>query len=265
MLKLPNGMELVNPINTQQAIRLYKEIFDGKVYLRNGIKLHDGCCVLDVGANIGMFTLFLNTICTNSTTYCFEPILPIFKALESNLKHNNINANYYNVGLSNQSGEANFIYYKQFPGISGQFVDPIKNLNEAKNNVQNILNENQKRSAAIESKINQYVDQFYKYENVTCRLRTLSEIIKENRISKIDLLKIDAESSEYLILEGIKKTDWLKIEQIIIEVHNEELLDKISSLLIGKGYSLQISANPQVENGSLPVGLEDCMLFAFRT
>ncbi len=49
----------------------------------------------------------------------------------------------------------------------------------------------------------------------------LSEIVDEERVTRIDLLKIDAERSEKEILAGIRAEHWGLIRQVAIEVQDE--------------------------------------------
>jgi hypothetical protein len=44
---------------------LYDEIFEEHSYLKNGITLNEDSCVIDVGANAGFFTVFLNVLSKN--------------------------------------------------------------------------------------------------------------------------------------------------------------------------------------------------------
>src|SRR5205807_10347624 len=53
-----------------------------------------------------------------------------------------------------------------------------------------------------------------------CPLISLSEIIRQNQIDKIHLLKIDAERSELKIINGIEDAHWPLIEQLVIEIHD---------------------------------------------
>ena len=75
-----------------------------------------------------------------------------------------------------------------------------------------------------------------------CQLISVSDIIKENNIEKIDLLKIDAEKSELEILKGISDSDWEKIKQIVIEIHDKigNIFDEVKSILNRKDFSLQL-------------------------
>ena len=76
---------------------------------------------------------------------------------------------------------------------------------------------------------------------VDCRMKTLSQVLRESRVEWIDLLKIDAEKSELDVLRGLADEDWSRIGQIVIEVHDlEGRLEAIRSLLAGKGFGVAV-------------------------
>ena len=56
-----------------------------------------------------------------------------------------------------------------------------------------------------------------------CRLRRLSDVMKEQGVERIDLLKIDVERAEEEVLGGIEDEDWEKIDQIVMEAHDEDV------------------------------------------
>jgi acyl carrier protein len=47
-------------------------------------------------------------------------------------------------------------------------------------------------------------------------------VIREQEVERIDLLKIDVERSEEEVLKGIEDEDWRKIDQIVLEAHDED-------------------------------------------
>src|SRR5262249_46756787 len=49
----------------------------------------------------------------------------------------------------------------------------------------------------------------------TCRVRALSAVVREHRVERIDLLKIDVEGAEFEVLEGIDEDHWPLIGQIV--------------------------------------------------
>ena len=69
---------------------------------------------------------------------------------------------------------------------------------------------------------------------------SLSKIIQENKINKIDILKIDTEGFEFNVLKGVNKTDYEKINYIYLEHHYD--------LMINKGYTFSEINNFLVKN-----------------
>ena len=82
------------------------------------------------------------------------------------------------------------------------------------------------------------------------RLTSVSDIIRENQINKIDLLKIDAEKSELDIIKGIEDQDWPKINQIVIEIHDftHDAVKQIEDLLIERGYRCAVEQETLLEH-----------------
>ena len=58
---LPNGMTVFG-LNLNDTLTVYHDIFDDDCYRLHGVTIRDGDCILDVGANTGLFILFLNKI-----------------------------------------------------------------------------------------------------------------------------------------------------------------------------------------------------------
>jgi hypothetical protein len=86
---------------------------------------------------------------------------------------------------------------------------------------------------------------YLKSQAVTCELRTLSEFLAEHRIPRVDLLKIDAESSERPILAGLAEDDWPKIRQLVVEVHDgDHATSAMLALLRGRGFRAAAEPNP---------------------
>ena len=67
---LTNRMAVVHQ-NRSETDYLYHEIFENRLYLRHGIRLPSRGCVFDVGANIGLFTLFVSRLCPNVRVHSF--------------------------------------------------------------------------------------------------------------------------------------------------------------------------------------------------
>src|SRR5262249_36809214 len=72
LYQLPNGLKIAH-LNKSETDLLYKEVYEGRSYIRQGVTLKDGDCVFDVGANMGIFLLFASKKCPHSRIYAFEP------------------------------------------------------------------------------------------------------------------------------------------------------------------------------------------------
>src|SRR6185503_16199540 len=120
--ELPNRM-LVASQNKNDTDLMYREIFKEKIYLQNGIVLKDGDCVFDVGANIGMFSLFVGRMCRNAEIYAFEPIPPLFELLRANAALYGLEAKLFKCGVSADTTQQEFTYYPHLTLMSGRFAD----------------------------------------------------------------------------------------------------------------------------------------------
>ncbi|HEX2909581.1 MAG TPA: amino acid adenylation domain-containing protein [Chloroflexia bacterium] len=237
--ELPNGMTIAH-LNKTETDFLYQEIYEEKSYLNHGISLEEGAVIFDVGANIGLFSLFAGQVAKNATIYAFEPVPPIFEALQTNAALYDHDIKLFKCGLSGQAGSATFTFYSHVSVISGRFADAGQERETVK---AFILNQHQSEGglALSDEELDRLLEERLSSEQFSCELRTLSEIIRENGVERIDLLKIDVEKSELEVLAGLAPQDWPKIRQMVVEVHDVEgRLERISDLLRGHGFELTI-------------------------
>lgn len=252
--RLPNGMQVAH-INKYETEYLYNEIFVDQCYLKNGITIQDGDTIIDIGANIGMFSMFAKQAAPHSTIYAFEPAPHAFKALQINARlygYENIHVS--NIGISDRDKQEEFTFYEKSSVFSSFNADEEEDAEAVREIVKNML----ENSGSLKpAELNEFVDELMKdrmkSQSFTCPLKSLSDIIKENHITQIDLLKIDAEKSEKQILEGIEDADWPKINQIVIEVHDKkgDVIEQIQQLLRDKGFELEIEEEELLQNSGL--------------
>jgi hypothetical protein len=91
-------------------------------------------------------------------------------------------------------------------------------------------------------------------QEVNCQLRTMSDVIDEYHIDRIDLLKIDTESAEFDIVAGVRKEHWPLVRQVVMEIHNGEMYArKMGDFLESVGFKLhyQQEAATSANNWSL--------------
>ncbi|MEJ2459865.1 MAG: amino acid adenylation domain-containing protein, partial [Novosphingobium sp.] len=107
-------------INASETDYLYQEIFVDHAYGVCDIRLPDDAVVFDVGANIGMFSIYVAQRCARPTIHAFEPIPTIHAALEANLALHVPHAVRHAVGLSSEAHSERFTYYPGYSTMSGE-------------------------------------------------------------------------------------------------------------------------------------------------
>jgi hypothetical protein len=86
-----------------------------------------------------------------------------------------------------------------------------------------------------------------------CEMRTLSEVISEYGVDRIDLLKVDVEKAELDVLNGIDGKDWPKIRQVVVEVHDlDRRVETTRKLLIAAGLrSVSVEQPPTLKDTNI--------------
>jgi amino acid adenylation domain-containing protein/FkbM family methyltransferase len=250
---LPNGLAVFHQ-NQSETDFVYDEIFKDDGYLRHGVTLNDGDCVFDVGANIGLFSLFVGQRCRNATIYAFEPIPPVFETIQLNSRLHGWAGKFYECGLAETSKQQVFTFYPHNTVISSSATSR----GEARQIVKSYLLNRQEDADVTNgpTAAGEFVDELLEArlesQEYTCQLRTVSEIIEENGLERIDLLKIDVEKAEHDVLKGIKDGDWPKIRQLVIEVHDVSgRLGEIVALLEARGYEVRYEQSQSLQNTTL--------------
>lgn len=132
----------------------------------------DSETIVDVGANIGWYSLNIAAAYRNVTVHAFEPIPETFSTLRENIALNqlgNISAN--NFGLSSEPGTFPFYYYPEGSGNAS-----MRDLSGRKN-----------------------------VQVINCSLSTLDAYAEEKGL-QVDFIKCDVEGAELLVFEGGHKT-----------------------------------------------------------
>lgn len=233
--RLPDGADFYY-LNRLELDFMYKEIFESDAYSNELVQFNDGDTIIDIGANIGLFIHFVTRRCKDVTFYAFEPVPRVFRTLEWNFEQSNGHQfNLFNCGVARESGEATFTVLKHCTARSTMHpeysptVDSVEG--KAREEEFMLLTFKELPNPVIRTVIailppfvrrwlaRRVVNYHGRSKQITCELKTVSQVIDENDIEKIDLLKVDAENSEVEILKGIRDEHWPRIRQLIIEVH----------------------------------------------
>lgn len=242
--KLPNGME-ITAARSEEATLMYGEV---SAYIKHGLTLQPGAVVVDVGANIGIFSLWAYDQCDGQiAVYAFEPIPAIYHHLAANFQ--NIDPKCLkaiNVGLSGAPGMARFAYYPNATFASTVYPDSgqvdrqltetllARSLHQLPPYLAWVRMLPPLVRQPIIKLLARYINQ---RQFVMCELQTLSQVIHRHQLERIDFLKIDAEKSELDVLRGLEAGDWGKVQQIFAEVHDRDgRLQAVRDLLQQQGF-----------------------------
>jgi FkbM family methyltransferase len=164
-------------------------------YWQNNIK--ENQVILDIGANVGYYSLMAAKRNRHGTVYAFEPISKTFNRLQENISLNRFaNIKPFNLAVADSDKSLKF------------FVGDEKNTGTS--------------SITLHQNFNG--------ELQTVRAITIDEFVVKEKISHIDYIKIDVEGAEMKVLRGMKKTLQQLNPTVLIELLDEKLLPAGSSV-----------------------------------
>jgi FkbM family methyltransferase len=236
-------------INEGEARATLHEIFVDKLYFQQGISILPGDIVLDVGANIGVFTLFAAK--QGAQVYAYEPVPPTFEVLQHNIHLHRLDgvAHPRNIGISDRVEEKLMFHYPACSVCDSWTAqdDLFELMAENWENTLSLLKvadpDQYKVISSLGSKTLQQGAVREIMEGLSaspvqikCEFDTLSRVIAREDIQSIGLLKLDAELADWEVLHGLKAEDWLRIRQVAMEVHVESDVAPISNFLSARGF-----------------------------
>ncbi len=229
----PAGELLMAQLNRTETDFMYREVFVQNAYLRHGIGIPADAMVVDVGANIGMFSLLAAQRGTGTRVIAVEPVPELAHAVSVNAYLHDVDIMVLSCGLGDHAGEVAFCYYPNntlMSGIYGNAGDDRDVLRAYLATAPNVM---------LGAQLERLVDDRMNVELRRCRLTTLTEVVAAHGIDRIDLLKIDAEKAEADVLAGIDQPTWAKVDQVVLEVHDlQGRLRTIAEQLTASGFDV---------------------------
>ncbi len=196
---LRNGLIFNVRKNSSDVITIWECI--GKRVYEKYFRVNLNDIVIDIGANVGAFSIYAANLAKKGKVYAFEPEEKNFKLLEENIGANNLsNIKIFKLGVAGRKKKTK-LFISKMPTSHSIYI-PSK--------------------ASGKSLTTQFI--------------TLKQIFKENKINRCNFLKIDCEGAEYDILFNCPKEVLKKIEKIAMEFHD---FDKKHNHLRLKQYLLK--------------------------
>ena len=198
-LFLRNGYKLKLRRNSTD-LQAFANVWLIEEYNKKEFKIMENDIVIDIGAHIGLFTLYASQFCKKGKILCFEPVEENYDLLLENIQINNlVNVTTFNKAISNEK-KITRIYLSEDQAAHSFY-------NEGPN--------------------------FIEVESIS-----LKEVIDSNKISECNLLKLDCEGAEYDILRAFPDEYFKTIMKICMEYHFsntqphliKELKDRLGAL-----------------------------------
>jgi FkbM family methyltransferase len=168
-------------------------------------------CMIDIGANTGLYSLFVKSINPKCEIHAFEPSKKTFNELKQNILLNRFEIFLNNFAISDRNGSA--IFY-----------DTLENHQYSASLSPLMLKEN----PSYNFEIDEYV----------VDIMTLDSYVENLNINKIDLIKIDVELHEPAVFKGMCNTLTKYKPFILFEVLINEIGENLKQLLYGLDYEM---------------------------
>jgi phthiocerol/phenolphthiocerol synthesis type-I polyketide synthase E len=237
---LPNQC-VIEQFNTVETDHFYHDIFESKVYASHGVRIQAGAVVFDVGANVGLFSLFAHQQAADVRIYAFEPAPPIFKALQKNLQAHGVNAQAFMCGVANAARTETLTFYPQSTGMSSFHADKQEEQDVLRAIMQNQLDQGMPGMQQVMAHADDILEARFAGQPYECEIVTLSQVIRQHHVPRIDLLKIDVQKSELQVIEGLDDEHWPLIRQLVIEVHDlDGRVQHVRTLLERQGFHVTV-------------------------
>jgi FkbM family methyltransferase len=248
---LDNGLEIVE-INKHETKFLYNEIFEENTYRKPEFTIDPAGVVLDIGANIGLFALYMTEWVEGVKIKCFEPSPACAQAVRENTIHLGGQVEVLEIAAGDENTECEFFHYPGYTIMSSLLANDEE---DRATLISGTKAQAEKRGLKMSDReLELLTDTILgKRETYQCTMRRLSDVIREHDIERISLLKIDVEKAELMVLSGLENGHLQIIDNIIVEVHdlgNDEH-NKVRTRLEDNGFEVNMVAEGHLENSKI--------------
>ncbi|KAI1258585.1 FkbM family methyltransferase [Xylariaceae sp. FL1019] len=210
--------------SADEARFIYKEIYEDGCY--DVPNLPEAPFIVDVGANIGLCSLYMMQKFPAAKILAFEPAPETYDILRQNLAlHNAASVEAIPYGLASKASTAKLTYFPNLPGNSTLVPEEKQQLYEE----------------AVKKHGREAADsRFGGAQELDIKLQRLSHFLQAHpEFTRIDLLKVDVEGAELEVLLGLDDAHWAMVQNVVLETwENSGSKEQLQNLLTSKGFKV---------------------------
>ncbi|GLX09274.1 FkbM family methyltransferase [Microbispora sp. NBRC 16548] len=220
-------LKLYAPVEHEANFQ-YQEIFEHECY--DQFSLSERPTIVDVGANIGLFTVFAKRQWPGASILAFEPVPRTADYLCRNIElHGLSGVRVVREAIGERVEDTSFVHYPNMPGNSTRYPE-----------------DKELQVSVVRQRHPDWdVTAQYEPEYLTVPVRRLESYL--SGLAHIDLLKVDVEGAELEVLRGIADDQWDRIDNVVMEVQDlHGRMAEIRELLEARGFRCEIQPSPMV-------------------
>jgi FkbM family methyltransferase len=203
---------------------LVREIFTRRRYFHEGFEIRPGDTVVDIGANMGLFTMWAAPQAPEGRVLAIEPGR-VVDCLNYNVRANRLgNVTTVPVAVGNDGEQLELVEY---PGF-------------------NLVSHPTGIGPALITRWLIFL-RYFRFQAPTVRrtapCRSLGALMDENGLRTVNFLKVDCEGAEYDIFRNLAPEHWNRIERVAMEFHELRPGDRhgeLVSLFQQNGFRVEI-------------------------
>jgi len=196
------------------SIRVFTQIFKDKNHtLVAGFDGKDAKVIIDLGANVGYYTLKIKDTNPSCRVIAVEPNPTAIEILEKNIATNDIKGvTVVRKAIGGSAGELTFKTTDQGTMFSGRDLGKIK-------------------------KDDRYWIKESMIRTIQVPCTTLTELLKDYDVREVDILKLDVENMELEIFKSSLEV-LSKVKRIVVEWHTRDTKEQFTDFLQSNGFDL---------------------------
>ncbi|MCE2974467.1 MAG: FkbM family methyltransferase [Sediminibacterium sp.] len=201
---------------------LYKEIFGWKSY--GDIPLPERPYIIDAGANVGIFTLYMKSLHPGAEVVAFEPVPYLAAAASANFEREGFtDVTLHPIALGAEAGQVQIRHYPLRPSGSSLSIRDQQQLK-------------QEAEAWMSPRL---AERMFRGKLATVSRNRLGDYVEPGRV--IDLLKIDVVGSELDVMAGLDGSQWQLVRYVVVDLVDQDgRLRQVSEALASRGFRIEV-------------------------